>query len=101
MLKVTRNYLLKNKLMAFIGLYFFGSTILKSVSGIDICIPCIWKTLFGLECPGCGLTRAFIHLINFNFIEAFRSNWLIYVVLPLTLFFIGKDFHNFYKKQVI
>ncbi|MGB1508388.1 MAG: DUF2752 domain-containing protein [Crocinitomicaceae bacterium] len=53
-----------------------------------------------MHCPGCGLTRAFIHLLNFDLSEAFHSNWLIFLVLPVGLFYIGRDFYKFYKKQI-
>ena len=101
MIKITLNYLLKYKFMTLVGIYFIGSTIIKSLTNVDICIPCIWKTLFGIHCPGCGLTRAFIHLLNFDLSKAFHSNWLIFLVLPIGLIYIGRDFYKFYKKQII
>jgi hypothetical protein len=101
MLKVTLSYILNHKLMSLVALYFLGSTILKSVSGIDICIPCIWKTLFGIHCPGCGLTTAFIHLLKLDVLKAFNSNWMVFIIFPLGLFYVGRDFYNYYKKELI
>lgn len=37
-------------------------------------IPCIWRSLTGYPCPGCGLTRAFASITNFDVIESFRFN---------------------------
>ncbi len=37
-------------------------------------IPCIWRSLTGYPCPGCGLTRAFASISNFNIIESIRFN---------------------------
>ena len=38
---------------------------------------CIFKQLTGLQCPACGLQRAFHELINGNFMGAWRCNWFI------------------------
>ena len=37
-------------------------------------IPCIWRSLTGYPCPGCGLTRAFASISNFNIIDSIRFN---------------------------
>jgi|GEM_PF-1960791 len=44
-------------------------------------IPCLWKTLFGITCPGCGLTRAWAMLLRGRWHEAAGMNWLIYPVV--------------------
>ncbi|MGL5702740.1 MAG: DUF2752 domain-containing protein [Cetobacterium sp.] len=36
--------------------------------------------IFGIPCPTCGITRAFISLINFNFKEAFRFHPLFWII---------------------
>lgn len=41
-------------------------------------IPCIWRTLFDLECPGCGLTHAGALLLRGRFADAAAMNWLIF-----------------------
>lgn len=41
-------------------------------------IPCIWKAMFGFECPGCGLSRAGALLLRGRLAEAVRMNWLIF-----------------------
>jgi Protein of unknown function (DUF2752) len=41
-------------------------------------IPCVWKNLFGFECPGCGLSRAGALLLRGRVHEAVHSNWLIF-----------------------
>ena len=37
-------------------------------------IPCIWKTVTGIPCPGCGLTRSIASLSNFDLIGSIRYN---------------------------
>jgi hypothetical protein len=41
---------------------------------------CPWRTLLGLQCPGCGGTRAIAALLHGDVIEAFRHNALAPVV---------------------
>ena len=89
------NYLWGNKLVSTFGFYILTSAILKATSDIDICIPCIWKSLFGFECPGCGLTSALISLIKLDFRNAIESNWIIFVIVPVGLYYLAKDFSKF------
>ena len=100
MLKVSFKYLMANKFMALAGLYFFLSSILKSATTIDICIPCLWNFLFEIHCPACGLTTAFVHLLTLDVKGAFDSNWLIFIVIPIGIYYIIKDFYLFNKRQL-
>ena len=36
-------------------------------------IPCPIRTLTGFLCPGCGISHYFIHLIQFDFKQAFEA----------------------------
>ena len=49
---------------------------------------CVYKFVFGVECPGCGMTRAISKLLHGYPVQAFRQNYLILFVVPL-LAFIG------------
>ena len=62
---------------------FVISLVIALTSGI-INYICPFKFLFHISCPGCGLTRAFRAIINFNFYSAFNYN-----ILSIPLFFIG------------
>jgi Protein of unknown function (DUF2752) len=65
-------------------------------------IPCLSKTLFGVECLGCGFQRSFLLLLNGEFAAAFEMYPAIYSAL-LFLGIIGLRFldksHN-YKKPL-
>jgi len=44
---------------------------------------CLSKTLAGLECPACGLTRGVMHFLHFDFGKAWAFNKFTFVVIPL------------------
>ena len=49
---------------------------------------CTFHQLTGLDCPGCGVTRALHHLLHGRFGEAFHLNPLLFVVMGVALFAI-------------
>lgn len=44
---------------------------------------CLSKVLLNMECYACGMTRAVMHLIHFDFEAAWQFNKLSFIVLPL------------------
>lgn len=52
----------------------------------NIGLPCIYNTITGYYCPGCGVTRMFLALLQFDFLQAFKSNSLIFLLLPYGVF---------------
>jgi hypothetical protein len=65
--------------------------------------PCISKTLFGIECLGCGFQRAFLLVLEGNFEGAFKMYPAIYSCLIFILF-IGLHFADSkrdYKKALL
>jgi hypothetical protein len=91
-------YITKNNILAIVCFYFLSSVILKAVADIDICIPCIWKSIFGVNCLGCGLTTAFISLIELDFNNAFKYNWLIFIIVPFGIYYMTQDYVKFQRK---
>ena len=65
--------------------------LLNILSDIDFLIPCLWKTFFGFECSGCGVTSSFIEIIKGNFQFAWEINKLTFLVVPLLLFYSLKE----------
>ncbi len=97
--KILLLYIRKNIVIAGIAGYYFIGLILYLFAEVDILIPCIWHTLFDIRCPGCGLTRAFIHLLSFDVAAAWDSNPLIFIVFPGLSYYIIRDFILFVKKN--
>lgn len=65
-----------------------------SLPGLEITVPetCTLYARFGIDCPGCGLTRAFIHLAHAQPLAAWRLNslsWFLFayvaVQIPLAI----------------
>ena len=59
---------------------------------------CLWKILFHIDCPGCGLTRAFYQLFKLNFYAAWQYNYKIFIVAPILLYIWIKEISNLLKK---
>lgn len=48
-------------------------------------IPCIFNSITGLHCPGCGVSRMCIALLQLDFVTAFQSNAFCMILLPYFL----------------
>ncbi|MBW7453006.1 DUF2752 domain-containing protein [Paenibacillus sepulcri] len=46
-------------------------------------VPCVFHELTGQYCPGCGITRSALSLLQLDFNQSFRYNPLIYFIMPL------------------
>ena len=52
---------------------------------------CLIKNIFGVECFGCGITRAIIASVQLDFTKAIEYNTMVIIVLPLFI-------HEWFKK---
>jgi len=87
--------MLKNRVYTIVLLYFVLGLCLKIVADIDCLPPCLISFTTGIDCWGCGLTRATIALIRLDFTSACELNPLVFVVLPslalLLLYSVTKE----------
>lgn len=60
---------------------------------------CLSKNLFGVECYGCGTSRAVFSLLYFDFSEAWGYNKLIVIIFPLLVYIWLKNLLLAIKKQ--
>jgi len=51
---------------------------------------CLFKNIFGIECYGCGITRAVLSVIHFDFLKAYHYNKLVIIVFPILSYLWGK-----------
>lgn len=59
---------------------------------------CISMLLFDSKCYGCGITRAMMHFIHFDFKSAFEFNKLVVVVGPLLIYSFTSSFVKDFKR---
>lgn len=64
-------------------------------------IPCFFHQITGLYCPGCGITRMIISILQFDFYQAFRWNPFLFLLIPFfviygTLYY----YHWLYNKNI-
>ena len=57
---------------------------------------CIFIRLFNIPCPGCGMTRAFTSLLNFDILGAFGHHLMFWSV-PILYLYFWFDGHIFKK----
>ena len=51
----------------------------------DLGIPCIFRLLLGIKCPGCGMTHAAVAMTHLDIAGAFSYNKLSVTVVPLLI----------------
>lgn len=62
-------------------------------------LPCFFQSIFGLPCPGCGMSRALFSLIRLDIVSAFKFHPLFWSVPIFYLYFIF-DFNVTGKKYL-
>jgi hypothetical protein len=55
---------------------------------------CSWKQALGIECPGCGMQRAFLELLKGNLVRSFE---LFPALLPMLALLIFLLLHLIFK----
>ena len=60
---------------------------------------CLIKNIFGIECFGCGITRAIIAGVQLDFTKAMEYNKMVIVVLPLFIYEWIKNLKLIFNKN--
>jgi len=66
-----------------------------SISGVGI--PCVFKLITGLSCPGCGVSRMCMSIIHLDFRSAFRYNMAVFCLLPFFIVTAGRLIYVYIK----
>ncbi len=74
---------IRNRIFIFIGINILLLLLLYNLP-INDNLPslCIYKCITGKECFNCGMTRAFLSVLHFNFNQAIDYNWRVVIVFP-------------------
>lgn len=60
---------------------------------------CPYDYIFGISCPGCGMTRAFIALFHLDIVGAFHFHPLFPIVILVALYLVLEHFKLFALKE--
>ena len=66
----------------------------------DFMIPCVNKTLFGVDCLGCGTQRALLLVLKGEFVKAFYmfpaiyTTILFFIILGLNFIDKSRNYHK-------
>ena len=64
-------------------------------------IPCFFYKITGFYCPGCGITRMFLSLLQFDFYQAFRWNPFLFLLIPFfSIYGFIYYYHWLYNKKI-
>jgi hypothetical protein len=77
--------------------YFVAAIIIYALWGLDIFPPCIFKLITGYSCPGCGLTRGLLAVLQLDFALAWHYNPLTFIVWPALLAYLIAHLRSKYK----
>ncbi len=60
-------------------------------------VPCFWQWLLHIACPGCGMTRACMRVLQLDFVGAFSYHMMFWSI-PVLLVYYYLDGRVFGKK---
>lgn len=84
-------------------LIILGAAILAGITAsfvmikYDLHLPCLFRSITGYMCPGCGATRMFLSLMQLDIKEAFYNNIMLFLSLPFILFILAEMIYSYVK----
>lgn len=66
---------------------------------LHIFLFCPIKKITNLYCPGCGVTRMLLSIIEGDFYQAFRYNPLLFICIPFFIIYYIEDLYSLYKQR--
>lgn len=74
---------MKKSVLVGISLVILALIYLKVLApALNIHMPCVFNAITGYYCPGCGITRTSLALLDGQFYQAFRWNMIIFILIP-------------------
>lgn len=81
--------------LAVVLVYAAIGAALRLCGSINILPPCLWTALFHHHCPGCGITRAGLALLQGHVTEAWQTNPLVFPAVGIIIYAILTDYIKF------
>lgn len=78
----------KKVLIILLTIIIIGIVYAFIVKNVGKGIPCIVKSLTGLNCPTCGITRQLVALISLDIKQARQYNIVLFYMYPFILIFL-------------
>ena len=74
------------KVLRLLGLLALGGLLYAAICRrLGFGIPCIFHSLTGLQCPGCGISRMCLALLRLDLKGAWEANCAVLCLLPVGL----------------
>lgn len=80
------NVLVKLLVIAIVGIIY--TNIIRSTG---FWLPCIFRTVTGLKCPGCGISHMCIALLAMDFTSAWLANPVLLAISPAIIYIAMKQ----------
>jgi len=87
----SRGARLRKVLLKYAFLLGGGWLYLQAVLLTGLSVPCYFHLLTGLSCPGCGITRMLMALLQGNLAGAWQANGAVLAALPVLIALIVYD----------
>lgn len=65
---------------------------LRLFDSLNILPPCLWTSIFHRHCPGCGITRACVCLLQGRVADAWEINPLVFPAIVIIISSVVADF---------
>lgn len=88
MINTTLEYRKKKTAFVILALIAAGFTGAVIMIKTGLYLPCLFRSVTGYLCPGCGATRMFLSLMQLDPVKAFHYNPMLLVTLPFLLYIV-------------
>ena len=90
-----RRILLYGEIIIFLGCLY---GVLVKTTGLAL--PCIFRLLTGFQCPGCGVTRMCVALLQLDLNAAYKAHPMLLVQLPFLILIAVRNIIAYIKSGV-
>jgi len=96
--KVMLSQIVKNRIIKVLIFNIILIIVLFNIP-IDNLELCLYKQITGNSCWNCGMTRAFLSILHFEFNNAINYNWKVVIVFPLSIIIYLYSTYKYITKE--